>query len=321
MNKAKILGLHHMSAITNDAQANVDFYTGILGLRLVKLTVNYDDPSAYHLYYGDGAGTVGSALTFFPYGSGRHGKIGAGQVTSTGLAIAPDAMGWWIDRFAAEAVSFDNPYLRGDEEVLPFTAHDGLRLELVATPAYKPGVGFEGSPVPAEKAISRMNNVTLSETRNEATIQLLTEVLGFQVVTEAGDLIRLKAGEDYLDVLTRPQLPIGQGGHGTVHHVAFRTADEETQIAWRQEIGGEGYHVSPIMNRDYFRSIYFREPGGVLFEIATDGPGFGIDESPSELGTGLRLPEMYEPMRDRIEQALPPLRLPKGVAQPPVHVS
>ncbi|MBN9502101.1 MAG: hypothetical protein BGO01_10735 [Armatimonadetes bacterium 55-13] len=307
-----------MTAITDDAQANVDFYTGILGLRLVKVTVNFDDPSAYHLYYGDGLGTPGSALTFFPYGTGRQGKVGAGQVTSTGLAIPPDAMGWWIDRFAAEAISFDNPFKRGDEEVLPFRAHDGLPLELIASPEYKAGVPVSEGTVPVDKAIARMHSITMTENYGDATQNLLTGVLGFEKVSEDEGRIRFRGEQDgYLDLIVDPKAGRGQGGHGTVHHIAWRTTDEVTQKDWQEEIASLGYHISPVMDRDYFRSIYFREPGGVLFEIATLGPGFDVDEPADTLGQGLRLPKMYESMRQRIELSLAELRLPTGGHIPP----
>jgi glyoxalase family protein len=320
MTNERILGIHHMTAITDDAQANVDFYTGILGLRLVKLTVNFDDPTAYHLYYGDAEGTPGSNLTFFPYGQGRPGRIGAGQVTATGLAIPSDAMGWWIHRFTAEGIQFQPPFKRGDEEILPFTAHDGLPLELVASPNYTPGAPFDGGPVPVDKSISRMHHVTLTENYGEATTKLLVDTLGFEKVNEVGNRQRYQGSNTgpgaYVDVVVDPAQPQGHGGHGTVHHIAWATADESTQQEWHKEISGLGYHISPIMNRDYFKSIYFREPGGVLFEIATMGPGMGIDEQPAMLGTSLRLPAMYEPLRDQIERIMPKLRLPNGVEIP-----
>lgn len=302
-----------MSAITDDAQANVDFYTGILGLRLVKVTVNFDDPSAYHLYYGDGVGSPGTVVTFFPYGAGRRGKIGAGQVATTSLAIPADSMGWWIDRFAAEAIDFDNPLKRGEDEVLPFKAHDGLPLELVASPEYKLAVPYSEGPVPVEKAIGGMHSVALAERDGGPTLSLLTDVLGFEKIWEAEGRTRVRGSEGgYVDVLANPTTPYGQGGIGSVHHVAWRTANDETQKGWQEELTGLGYHVSPVMDRDYFHSIYFREPGGVLFEIATTGPGFTADEAESELGTGLKLPKMYEPNRDRIARSLAPLRLPTG---------
>ncbi len=320
MTSERIFGIHHMTAITDDAQANVDFYTGVLGLRMVKLTVNFDDPTAYHLYYGDGLGTPGSNLTFFPYGDGRSGRIGAGQVTSTALAIPPDSMGWWVHRFEAEGVTFEQPFTRADEEVLPFQAHDGLPLELIASPAFKPGAPYHGGTVPEDKAIGRMHSVTITENYNEATLKLLTEVMGFEKIHEEGHRMRLQGGNkgpgSYLDLVTDPSAATGHGGHGSVHHIAWATADDSTQAQWHQEIQQLGYHISPIMNRDYFRSIYFREPGGVLFEIATMGPGFLIDESEATLGTSLRLPAMYEPLRSQIEKVVPKLRLPSGVEVP-----
>ena len=320
MKSERILGIHHMTAITDDAQANVDFYTGVLGLKLVKLTVNFDDPGAYHLYYGDGLGTPGSNLTFFPYGGGRQGRIGAGQVTSTGLAIPSGSMGWWVHRLTAEGLSMDAPFQRGDEEILEFRAHDGLPLELVASPDYTPGAAFDGSTVPSEHAIGRMYSITISENYGEATVQLLEEVMGFQRIGETGKRVRYQGANTgpgtYLDLVVDPAIPVGHGGHGSVHHIAWATADETTQLEWHQEISNLGYNISPVMNRDYFKSIYFREPGGVLFEIATMGPGMTIDETPALLGTTLRLPQMYEPIRGQIERAMPKLRLPNGVEVP-----
>lgn len=319
MTNERILGLHHMTAITNDAQGNVDFYTGTLGLRLVKLTVNFDDPSAYHLYYGDGIGTPGSALTFFPY-QGRDAKIGAGQVTATGLAIPADAMGWWVDRFTSEGVDFDQPAKRGDEEVLAFRAHDGLPLELVASPDYTPGEPYSEGTVPVEKAIGRMHAVTITENYSEPTLKLLTEIMGFEPVKDDGSRTRLQGSKKgpgaYVDLVSDPAMPTGWGGSGGVHHIAWATKDEETHQAWHEEIGQKGYHISPIMNRDYFKSIYFREPGGVLFEIATLGPGMLIDEDIATLGTNLRVPPMYASIRGQIEATLPKLRLPNGLEVP-----
>ena len=323
MTSERILGLHHMTAITDDAQANVDFYTGVLGLRLVKLTVNFDDPGAYHLYYGDGLGTPGSNLTFFPYGQGRQGRVGAGQVTSTGLAIPPESMGWWVHRLTAEGVRFEQPYTRGDEEVLEFQAHDELPLALIAAPDFTPGAPFDRGPVPIDKAIGRMHSVTLTEEDGAATESLLTDTLGFRLMPDTGNVKRYVGANGgsgaYIDVVSNPNAHHGHGGHGTVHHVAWATANERTQVEWHREISGLGANISPVMNRDYFKSIYFREPGGVLFEIATMGPGMTIDESPAKLGTSLRLPQMYEPMRAQIERALPKLRLPDGVEVPIVE--
>jgi len=307
-----------MTAITDDAQANVDFYTGVLGLRLVKLTVNFDDPTAYHFYFGDGLGTPGSGLTFFPY-EGRKAKIGAGQVTATGLAIPGDSIGWWMERFKMEGVDFDQAITRNGEEIVAFRAHDGLPLELVASPEYTPGAPYESGPVPHERAISRMHSVTITENYGEATLKLLTGTMGFELLRDEGSRIRLQASRkgpgSFLDLVLDPALPYGHGGHGGVHHIAWATSTEGTQLEYHQSIAKEGYHVSPVMNRDYFKSIYFREPGGVLFEIATLTPGMTVDESPEMLGTTLRLPAMYEPMRERIEKALPKLKLPHQKVQ------
>jgi glyoxalase family protein len=235
MTNDKILGIHHMTAITDDAQANVDFYTGVLGLRMVKLTVNFDDPTAYHLYYGDGIGTPGSNLTFFPY-QGRKGKLGAGQVTATGLAIPADSMGWWTERLKAEGVDVDAPAKRGDEEVLAFRAHDGLPLELVASAAYTPGEPYSEGPVPVEKAIGRMHSITITENYGDATLKLIAETMGFEPVKDEGSRIRLQGANKgpgaYVDLVIDPTMQHGQGGFGTVHHIAWATEDENTQVEW-----------------------------------------------------------------------------------------
>lgn len=314
----RVLGLHHMTAISGPAQENVDFYAGVLGLRLVKTTVNFDDPGAHHLYYGDGLGSPGSILTFFPYPSGRQGRIGNGMVGVTSLAVPPESLSFWIDRLAAHAVAFEMPVKRGDSEVIGLTAPDGLPLELVAGPDYVAGEAWRDMIVPAEHAIGAMHGVRIFAEDAALTGKVLTGLLGYE---EAGGL-EDSAGARYrvqgdraavLDVLERPGAGWGVGGHGTVHHIAFRASDDAAQLQFQEKIQAEGLHVSPVMDRNYFHSIYFREPGHVLFEIATDGPGFAVDETPEGLGTSLKLPEQYEPHRATIEAALPKLRVPEPV--------
>lgn len=311
---ADILGIHHMTAISGPGQENLDFYTGVLGLRLVKLTVNFDDPSAYHLYYGDRHGSPGSILTFFPYPNGRPGRPGTGQATVTSLCAPAGSLPYWVDRFRKFEVDFDRPQNRYGAQTLPFRAPDGLLLEIVATPEPLPGTPWTGSEVPEENALVGMRSVVLVQKELAPTEQTLVKVLGFRKTAEWENRHRYEVGEGgcgrTIDVVIDPTGPTARSGHGSVHHVAFRIGSEEAQCALREELIGNDYKVSNVRDRDYFRSIYFREPGGVLFEVATDQPGFTVDEPESEFGTRLMLPKQFELHRRQIERVLPPLNLP-----------
>jgi glyoxalase family protein len=305
-----IAGIHHVTAMAGDPQANVDFYTGVLGLRLVKKTVNFDDPGTYHLYYGDELGHPGTILTFFPWPLARRGVQGAGQATVTSFSVPEGSLGFWTDRLSRHGVACDSPRRRFDEEVLTLLDPDGLRLELVA----RAGDGrtpWQGGPVPPEHAVRGFDGVTLTEWNPEVTAGVLSGTLGFRRVGEEGDRARFEAGPGgagtRVDLLAAPTAARGHVSAGTVHHVAFRAADEADQLAWREAVADSGLHVTPVLDREYFHSIYFREPGGVLFEIATDPPGFTRDEPVESLGTALKLPPWLEPSRSRIEAALPPL--------------
>lgn len=306
-----IAGLHHVTAIATDPRTNLGFYTRVLGLRLVKRTVNFDDPGTYHLYFGDATGTPGTILTFFPHPLARRGRRGVGQVTTTSFAVPGGSLGWWMERFDRHGVPHEDPGQRLEEEVLTFLDPDGLRLELVASAQTGPGEPWADSPVPAEAAVRGFSAVTLSERSYEATARLLTETLGFRPVAEEGHRFRFETGAGgpgaQIDLLCTPDAPHGHGAAGTVHHLALRAADAEDQKAWREVLVGRGLNPTPVLDRRYFESIYFREPGGVLFEIATDPPGFTFDETVEELGTGLRLPPWLEPRRRPIEDALPEL--------------
>ena len=303
-------GIHHVTAIAGDPQDNVDFYAGILGLRLVKKTVNFDDPNTYHLYYGDRAGNPGTIMTFFAWPGAMHGQAGTGQVTATSFAIPEDSLAYWMERLVQHGVRYERPERRLDETVLPLSDPDGLTIELVTRPGgeFEP---WEGSPVPQEHAIRGISGVTLSEETAKETGDLLTGFLGFERAAEEGDggRVRYAAGESFADVV-EASTP-GVEAVGTVHHVAWRAPDEETQKAWREEIEARGFNVTPVLDRKYFRSIYFREPGGVLFEIATDAPGFPVDEPASELGETLKLPPWLDERRADIEASLPPIRPPR----------
>lgn len=308
-----IPGIHHVTAITADAQKNLDFYCGVLGLRLVKLTVNFDDPESYHLYYGDDFGHPGTILTFFAWAGADPGLIGPPQVTATTFAVPHGARDYWIERLREHAVPLLPSEPRLGEEVLTFADPDGLRLELIAAPT--PGYALPAAgPVPPEYAIRGFHGVTLLEEGYENTAKLLTDIMGFNAVDHEGNRFRYRATGDGIaatvDLLCVPDARRGTLGAGSVHHVAFRTPGDQEQQAWRQELVRLKFNVSPIMDRTYFHSIYFREPGGVLFEIATDPPGFTIDQNPEDLGTHLMLPPWLEPYRAQIERSLPHLRLP-----------
>ena len=311
-------GIHHVTAISGEAQRNVDFYLGVLGLRIVKKTVNFDDPTTYHLYYGDGGGSPGSIMTFFPWGDAPLGLQGTGQLTVTTFSVPESSLGYWTERLVEHGVRFGRPGERFGETVLDFVDPDGMRLEIVASP----GDGrepWEDGPVPAEHAVRGFHHVTLSERDPERTARLMTETLGFRPVEEGDGRRRFVAGEggpgDLVDLADGSGGTRGRMGVGTVHHVAFRVPDEEKQLELREEVAFLGYNVTPVLDRNYFRSIYFREPGGVLFEIATDPPGFAVDEAPEKLGEGLMLPPWLEPRRAELEEALPPLRIPTAGAR------
>ncbi len=311
---SSLSGIHHVTAIAGDAQDNVNFYAGLLGLRLVKRTVNFDDPQSYHLYYGDGLGRPGTLLTFFAWPGARRGRTGLGQVTAAALAVGADSFGYWRERLRAHSAAFEEAEAPFGEAVLALEDPDGLRLELVEA-ADDPRPGWRGGHIPAEYAVRGIRGVALPERSPAATVALLTETLGFRAVRAEGVVTRYASGADpatYADIVFAPNAVAGQISAGSVHHVAWRTPDDAAQADWLRELSALGYGVSPVMDREYFHSIYFREPGGVLFEIATDSPGFAADEAPDELGHSLRLPAQYEPMRAQIEAALPPLRVPKA---------
>jgi glyoxalase family protein len=311
---ARTTGIHHVTAISGAPQRNVDFYASTLGLRLVKKTVNFDDPETYHLYYGDGAGSPGTIMTFFPWAHAPGGRIGAGQPVVTSFSIPAASLGYWTERMIEMGVRFEKPRDRFGDTVLSFEDPDRLRIELVATEDERQG--RSGGPVQDEHSVRGFHHVALAVETTERTARLMTDTLGFWRADKAEGRIRLAAGEggpgDLVDVVNAAGFPHGSMGVGTVHHVAFRVPDEQTQLALREEIAALGYNVTPVLDRNYFRSIYFREPGGVLFEIATDPPGFAVDEAEDELGTHLMLPPWLETRRDRLEEVLPPLHVPTG---------
>ena len=311
-----ILGIHHVTAITGDPQQNVDFYAGLLGLRLIKVTVNFDMPETYHLYYGDAFGSPGTILTFFSWLGARRGRIGAGQVTTTSFSVPADSLGYWTERLTSRGVAFAGPTTRFSEELVELTDPDGLRLELIAAPtsaAAAPG-SWDGATVPAERAIRGFHSVTILASRFDPTLALLEGPLGFAPVVEHGNRARFAAGPagpgQYVDVVRASGEPPGHVSVGTVHHIAWRTPTDEQELSWRERLSEVGFEVTPVRDRQYFHSIYFVEPSGVLFEIATDPPGFATDETIDQLGSSLKLPPWLEPRRAELEAILPPIQRP-----------
>jgi len=306
-----LLGLHHITAIAADPKTNLDFYTRLLGLRFVKKSVNQDDPGTYHLYYGDNVGSPGTALTFFPWQGLRRGRPGTGQAYATAFSIPAASLAYWQQRLAGLKVATEPVAQRFGDQVLAFADPDGMRLELVATTEADTRTPAPSQDVLAEHGIRGFHSSTLALTDARPTAALLTQVMGYRLLAEEPHRARYTVASGgpgaYVDLLTDPKLPRGLNGAGTVHHIAFRVADDTEHLAAHDQLADAGAHVSPVIDRAYFKSIYYREPAGVLFEIATDQPGFAIDESVETLGTKLSLPPRLEPHRAEIEAALPPL--------------
>ena len=301
-------GLHHVTAIASDAQRNLDFYSGVLGLRLVKLTVNFDDPTSYHLYYGDQNGTPGTILTFFSWPGARRTRQGRGEVVSIALAVPRNSLDFWREKLKNAGVQTQNRPAFDGSEILGFSDPDGLNLELVAS---ENGAGNEvwtRGGIEAKNAIQWIHHVQANVADIEATARVLTQKLGLQA-RENGVFVS-QNGRGAIQLLQTPDLPRAMGGVGSVHHVAFRAHDAAAQREFRADLVKSGFNVSPVMDRSYFESIYFREPSGVLLEIATDGPGFATDETLENLGTTLKLPPQFEGSRAQIEANIAPLVLP-----------
>lgn len=308
--KTSVTGLHHLTAIATDAQANIDFYAGLLGLRLVKKTVNFDDPSAYHLYYGDAAGTPGSIITFFYWPGARRGRPGAGQSTAITLSAPETSLGYWLQRLQRHGIAAALR-ARFGEHVLLLSDPDGIPIEIVGV-AEDPRRAWTGAGVPAEFALRGMHTAELTVADAGPTADLLTGLMSHTLVRREGNRTRFAAGAGgsgrYVDVIAAAGAPRGTGGAGTIHHIAFRVAEDAAELEMQERLTRAWYHVSDVRDRDYFRSIYYREPGGILFEIATDVPGFAVDEAADSLGTALKLPKQFEPARAQIEHVLPPLQ-------------
>lgn len=313
MNKM-ITGLHHVTAVTGDAQENVDFYTGLLGLRMVKKTVNFENAEVYHLYFGDEAGTPGTIMTTFPYGreltKGRHGK---GMLNTTAFSASIEGLDFWLERLERFGVAYKHPQQRFGGEVFVYLEdYDGLGLELVFTDKDL-RKGYDAGDIPASFAIKGFHHVEIWLDSIERTAALLTTQMDHQVVYDGGSRVRVgveAAPGHYVDLIAMPGVMKGLGGRGTVHHLAFATPDRETQAEIRGKIVAYGLSPSEVRDRKYFTSIYFREPGGVLFEVATAGPGFSVDEELASLGETLMLPAQFEHDRARLEALLPAISYP-----------
>jgi glyoxalase family protein len=313
----RIPGLHHVTAIATDPQRNLDFYAGTLGLRFVKRTVNFDDPGTYHFYFGDRRGTPGSIMTFFPWPGARRGIRGTGQVEATAFAIPPGAIGYWQDRLKEQHVPAERIGARFGQEVLRFADPDGLLVELIEASGAPAREHWDKGPVSAEFSIRGFHSLSAALEGYEGTAKLITESFGYRLVDQAGNRFRFVSPNEtapgrIIDLLCTPDAHPGHVAAGTVHHIAFRARDEKDQRQWRDHLVELGYNVTPVIDRVYFHSIYFREPGGILFEIATDPPGFTLDEDVDHLGEGLHLPTWFEPERAAIENVLPKIVLPKS---------
>jgi glyoxalase family protein len=304
-------GIHHVTAICSDPKRNVAFYTRGLGLRLVKKTVNFDDPGTWHLYYGDETGRPGTALTFFAWNQSSPGRNGNGMATETAFVIPEGSLGYWTHRLVAQDIVHDALEKRFGESVLPLRDPDGMRLALVAVKGAEQIPGWSKGEVPIEHAIRGFHGVTLMVDDGKRTAQVLTGTFGFKADRRDGNLARFRADGDRLgqlvDVRTAEGFLAGRQGAGSVHHVAFRAADDTAQAQMAATLANAGLHPTEQRNRCYFRSVYFKEPGGVLFEIATDEPGFTLDEPKETLGSAIKLPPWYEARRAEIVAALPPL--------------
>ncbi len=306
----KILGLHHITAIANQAQRNLDFYTKVLGLRLVKKTVNFDDPGTYHFYFGNENGTPGTILTFFPWEGMGRGKNGAGMATHIGYAVEPGALEFWKERLKTQDIAVEEGSIFG-QKIISFTDPDGLQLELIESEGDDRKVWIT-SEIKDEVALKGFHHVTLTVQKAEATARVLTDLFGYELEKQADNRYRYlttaTSTANRIDIVEDSSAVRGHNAAGTNHHIAFRVKDDKVLMEFREKILSAGFHITPKIDRDYFFSLYFREPGGVLFEIATDNPGFTVDEPLAELGSSLKLPSQYEGSRSKIESVLPELK-------------
>lgn len=314
-----ITGLHHITVIAGDPQENLDFYVGVLGMRLVKKTVNQDVPGTYHLFYADGAAHAGTDLTFFPWPDMEPGRTGVGLTVEVALAVPAGSLGYWAERLARHGVAATEPTTRFGERLLTFVDPHGLHVALVESAETRDFTPWPKSVVPEAHQVRGLHGVRLLERKAAPTIQLLTGTLGFEEIGQEDGWRRfaLTGGRSgrVLDVKEAPTERQGTWGTGSVHHIAWRVPDDATELQVQHRLHAAGRRPTQVIDRFWFKSVYFREPGGALFEIATDGPGFGVDEAPDQLGATLVLPPWLEPKRSAIEASLPPLRDPEPVSE------
>ena len=308
-----IVGLHHVTAIASDPQRTLDFYCGVLGLRLVKRTVNFDDPGSYHFYFGNAIGSPGTILTFFAWPQASRGRVGAGETSAVAFSVPTSSLDFWEQRILAAGSPVEHVGERFGSPALSLGDPDGMRIELVGTDNSLPAVVPRTSDVPAQHGIRGFDGVTLCEAGFDLTAQVL-EKMGFARAKHENNRVRfvspVNAPGNRVDILIQPQLVHGHMGAGTIHHIAFRAPSDSAQLEWRELLSKVPLNVTPVLDRTYFHSIYFREPGGVLFEIATDPPGFAVDEPVEHLGEALKLPPWLEKDRADIEAVLLPIELP-----------
>jgi glyoxalase family protein len=310
---ANLPGIHHVTSITGDVQKCVDFYVGVLGLRFVKKSINQDMPDTYHIYFGDYVGSPGTAMTFFGWPSWPKRLAGSGQVTTVSFSVPEGSLDFWSDRLRNLGVKTSMVSRFGSDAIV-VADPDGIELELVATSSDQPWVPWRDSPIAAEHAIRGFHSVTMTVAEATATFDLLVNTMGFRMARHEGRCTRFETGQggphSILDVVESPEGPEGEESIGTVHHVAWRAKDPAHQAEWRDALVKAGRNVTPVIDRYYFKSIYYREPGGVLFEIATDGPGFTVDETVESLGSSLSLPPWFQVRRDKLDVTLPPIVVP-----------
>lgn len=313
-------GLHHITAIAGPAQENLDFYTGVLGMRLVKRSVNQDDPGTYHLFYADAEGQPGTDLTFFPWPHMAPPRLGHGLAIEVALEIPAGTLGYWATRLEKYGVTLQTVEQRFGDKVLPLTDPHGLRVALVESGRglARTSAPWDGGPVAGEHQILGLHGAQMWECDGAPSAEFLTRVLGFERLAEERGWTRYGFADapGVVDIRETPDLRRGAWGVGAVHHLAWRVDDADHQLAVREQVEQAGSHATPVIDRFWFKSVYFKEPGGVLFEIATDGPGFAIDEDAGHLGETLVLPPFLEPRRAQIEHVLPPLALHVGVELP-----
>ena len=312
-------GIHHVTAICGDPQRNIDFYTGILGLRLVKVTVNFDDPSSYHFYYGDATGSPGTLLTFFAWPNSQTGIHAAPQATAVAFVTSKNSVGDWKTYLEKHGVAVSDIQVRFGQQLISFSDPDGLTIEIIEDSTPEHSKAFAESGLPETTLLYGIHSVTLTEHNDDLTLKYLSEVMGLTEIGHENGRTRMSLGDSsagrYVDVVVDTSQARGRIARGNIHHVAFRTPNQDEQLLWKERVKSYGAHVSDVMERCYFQSIYYREPGGVLFEIATDTPGMEFDQSYQKLGTALCLPPWLEVNRTAIEQIVVPITYPEPLSE------